>query len=573
MAGEVDYEAMLAEYRAMAEEYRTTIQDLRSDREQDRTVIEKLTVEVAKLTEQIAAPEAYKPADSDVLFDELMDLVNDYVNRTIPESIRKEIETAGDKANVISVYGPDRLRSTFCTSLTKALDKQLYVEPTAGAEIEEEIGVTDQTIKDTRAWVNAKCAEYKEDVKKAKKANGTHKGVFGSILEEWNRIDKIWGDLGDPTEEQKAAHDYAKSRYDGISAVKGRITAYLQGCGYFIVYLSLRGIKISDVTAETFTQFQDLIGDNADTAPETLNKFARDCKIFFEQLDNLEYMPEIPRRGRGSIPPRHYEAGATKKKPHAAFTLDISEKTGVDPNSCELCKLYRCLRSQKVNKHPNLKRAKKLIEICLRIQQETGLRLKFLLNLVWDDFSKKPVKQMPKGQPVYLLQLDRIRELVRHTKQLPDKDMYISGVLGKMINTYRNQEKLKGVLYGHYPVFNAMLLLGPYRDRTYASAIDGSVWRRMIVIPLEEACKINALPMKFRNTYYTVMLTALNYPTDKAFKQWTGDRVDTAETNYKAVEGIVKLPDSYINSLSYPEIVTHIFGKQIVWDSDKRKWV
>jgi len=573
MAGDVDYEEMLTEYRTMAEEYRSTIKELREDRERDRAVIEKLTVEVEKLTERITAPEAYKPADSDVLFGELMDILDDYVDRNIPESIRKEIETAGDKVDVNSVYGPERLRSTFCTSYVDALDNQLYVEPVGNVEIEEEGGVTEQTIEDTRAWVKAKCAEYTEDVREAKKAKGTHKGVYGSILDEWKRADTVWGGLTDPTEEEVAAYDHAQTRYSGITAVKGRITAYLQGCGYFIMYLSLRGMEISDVNAKMFTQFQDLIRDNAETAPDTLNKFARDCKILFEQLDTLGYMPNIPRKGRGSIPPRHYEAGATKKKPHTAFTLAISEKTGIDPDRCELCRLYGCLRGRKVDKYPHLKRDKKLVEICLRINQETGLRRKFLLNLIWDDFSAKPVMQMPKGQPVYLLRLDRIRELVRHTKQLPDKDMYISGVLGKMINTYRNQEKLKGKLYGHHPVFNAMLLLGAHRERTYATAMDGSLWRRLIVLPLEEACKINALPMKFRNTYYTIMLAALNYPTDKAFKQWTGDRVDTAEKNYKAAEGIIKLPDSYINSMSYPEIVTHIFGRQRVWIAHDRKWV
>ena len=151
MAGDVDYEVMIAEYRTMAEEYRDTIKELRSDRDQDREVIEKLTVEVEKLTEQLAAPETYKPADNDVLFDELWDMLDDYVDRKIPESVRKEIETAGDKVNVVSVFGHDRLRSTFCTTLENALDNQLYVEPTAGVEIEEEIGVTEQTVEDTRA--------------------------------------------------------------------------------------------------------------------------------------------------------------------------------------------------------------------------------------------------------------------------------------------------------------------------------------------------------------------------------------------------------------------------------------
>jgi hypothetical protein len=222
-----------------------------------------------------------------------------------------------------------------------------------------------------------------------------------------------------------------------------------------------------------------------------------------------------------------------------------------------------------MKKYPHLKRDPKLIEICMRINRETGLRSKFLLNLTWGDFKKDPVKTMPKGQPVYQLKLGRIRESVRHTKQLADKDMYISGLLGKMMAKYR--EKHTEVL-DHYKVFNGVLLFGESRERTYTTSIDAAFWRREVVEPIESACGINALPMKFRNSYYTIMLDALNYVTDKEFKAWTGDRVDTAEMNYKAAEGVVNLPESYIHRMSYSDIVTYIFGREMVWDPRVKKW-
>ncbi len=126
-----------------------------------------------------------------------------------------------------------------------------------------------------------------------------------------------------------------------------------------------------------------------------------------------------------------------------------------------------------------------------------------------------------------------------------------------------------------------MMLLGPHRDRTHATAIDGSLWRRMIVLPLEEKCKIGVGPMKFRNTYYTIMLAALERGAiqpgqeeaePKSFAIWTGDKVSTAKKNYKAKEGVINLPDSYIGALEYKEIGTKIFGVQKVWDTHTHKW-
>jgi len=294
-------------------------------------------------------------------------------------------------------------------------------------------------------------------------------------------------------------------------------------------------------------------------------------------------MPEIPKRGKGSIPPRKYETGATAKKPHPAFELTIKEDRGgritLDPDKCELCKVYRCVRKITKKTGGTLAKDPKLIEICLRIQQETGLRRRFLLNLMWQDFTKEPVARMPGGETVYQIKLERLREAVHRNKLLPEKDMYISGTLGRMVNTYR--EKHKGVLRPHFPVFNAMMLLGPYRDRTHATAIDGSLWRRMIVLPLEEKCKTGVSPMKFRNTYYTIMLAALERGAiqpgqeeaePKSFAIWTGDKVSTAKKNYKAKEGVIDLPDSYIGALEYKEIVTKIFGIQKVWDTHTHKW-
>jgi len=588
MAEGVDFEAMLDEYREMMAGYKATIAELREDRKADRESITRLEGKVSELVEQLSAAERgeYKPADMDTLFDELIDGLNDYIYNHIPKSVREDIEALGKTVTVETAFGPERLAATFCTTYANSLETQLYATPPSEGSVVTiyERSITDQTINDTKAWVDKKCKEYTKAERKLKRPRETrHKGAYGQVMSEWNVVKREWGGVDKATAEEDDSYKYAKTRYDDMVTLKGRVNAYLQACGYFLLYTSLRNIPMSDVDAKIVVQFQDFIEENAGSSAETLGKFADVCKLYFSWLAGDGYMPEIPKRGKGSIPPRKYETGATSKKPHPAFALTITEdragRITLDPDECELCKVYRCVRKVTTGTDKNLAREPKLIEICLRIQQETGLRRRFLLNLMWKDFTEEPVLRMPGGETIYQIKLERLREAVHRNKLLPEKDMYISGTLGRMINAYR--EKKKDVLRPHFPVFNAMLLLGPYRDRTYAAAIDGSLWRRMIALPLEAKCKINVSPMKFRNTYYTIMLAALERGAiqpgqeeaePKSFALWTGDKVSTAKKNYKAVEGVINLPDSYIGTLEYKEIVTHIFGIQKVWDSDKHKW-
>lgn len=559
---EQDYGEMIAGYKEMIKNLNETIRTLNS-------TIDSLRTELSEMRAERGVEPAimHKEADIDILFGELIDVLDDYIARSIPKSVRKTLEDAGETPGIITVFGPERLRSTFCKTYTDALSNQLYVDA-SGESVEGELGVTEDSIADTIEWVKAKCKEYTAAVNEAKGISD-HRGIFHRLRLDKKAAEEFMDRVGVPTQEEKDRAMFAVQQFRDTEAVLKRITAYLQGVGYFLLYMSLTNTKISDVNASVFTHFQDLIEDNAGTAPETLNKYARDCKIFFTQLAAEGYMKPIPRTGRGSIPPRHYEAGATKKKPHAAFELTITEKGGIVPDECETCKLYRFLRSPMMKKYPHLKRDPRLIEICMRINREVGLRSKFLLNLNWGDFTKEPVKRMPKGQPLYQLKMGRIRELVRHTKQLPDKDMYISGLLGRMIAKYRAAHP---EVLDHYKVFNGVLLFGASSNRKYTSSIDAAFWRREIVEPIESLCGINALPMKFRNSYYTIMLDALHYTTDREFKAWTGDRVDTAERNYRAAEGVVNLPESVIHRLSYSEIVTYIFGREMVWDTHAKKW-
>lgn len=556
-------EKMLAHYEVMLPSLQDTIATLNE-------TIKDLRTELAEArAERVIAPAmAYKEADLNSLFDELLDILDDYVSRSIPKSVRKNMEEAGVTPGLIPVFGPERLRSTFCKTYADALKNQLYVDV---GEASGEFGVTEDSIRNTLDWVELKCGEYTAVVTAAKMdVDADHRGIFRGLRGDKKEAERLMHLAVAPTQKEKDRLTFIVQQFRDTEVVLKRITAYLQGVGYFLLYLGLTDTKISSVDATFFTHFQDLIEDNSRTAPETLNKYARDCKIFFAQLAAGMYMPPIPKSGRGSIPPRHYEAGATTKKPHAAFELTVTEKGFIVPGECETCKLYRFLRSPGMRQYPHLIRNPKLIEICMRIGRETGLRSKFLLNLNWGDFPREPVKRMPKGQPLYLLHLARTREMVRHTKQLPDKDMYLSGTLGGMIAKYRSDHP---DVLDHYKVFNSVLLFGKSHARTYTASIDSAFWRREVVEPLESLCGINALPMKFRNSYYTIMLDALQYATDREFKAWTGDRVDTAEGNYKAAEGIVNLPDRYIHRLTYPEIVTYIFGRELVWDLQKKKWV
>lgn len=592
MAEGVDYETMFSESHKMAEHYRATIAELREDRKEDRESIKRLEDKVTELVDQLGAAQRgdYKPADMDTLFDVLIDGLDDYIYNAIPESIRTEIEGRGDKVTITTAFGPERLAEMFCTTYARALKPgyQLYATPsdegavvTAYAE-----GITEQTINDTKAWVKGKCKAYRAEEAKLKRPNSKlHKGAYGVVMDEWSDVKALWAGVDIATAEDDESYRFAETRESDMSTLRNRVNAYLQACGYFLLYTSLRGIKMSDADAKTVVQFQDFVKENAGSAPETLGKFANICKLYFSWLASDNYMAKIPEKGKKSIPPRRYETGASAKKPHPAFALTINEDRGgritLDPDECELCKVYRCVRNITKKTDENLAREPKLIEICLRLQQETGLRRRFLLNLRWEDFTEEPVLRMPGGETIYQIKLERLRKAVHRNKLLPEKDMYISGTLGRMINAYQNKDRIRAVLRPHFPVFNAMLLLGPHDKRTYATAIDGSLWRRMIEIPLEEKCGTGVGFMKFRNTYYTIMLAALERGAiqpgqeeaePKSFAIWTGDKVSTAKKNYKAKEGVINLPDSYIGALEYKEIVTRIFGIQKVWDTHTHKW-
>lgn len=599
MAEGIDYKAMAAEYREMGVGYQSTIKTLNTTIEGLTTTIEGLqgTVtgledKVTELVDQliVAKGGGYISADMDTLFDEMIDGLNDYIFTAVPESIRTEIENRGDKVTIETAFGPERLAETFSTTYTRALKPgyQLYATPSTDDAVVTlcSEGITEQTINDTKAWVEKKLNAYKAKEAKLKRPNSTrHKGAYGVTMTKWSEQEALWADVEAATAKDNESYQFALTRYESMGTVRDRVNAYLQACGYFLLYTSLRGIKMSEVDARTVVQFQDFIKDNVGSAPETLGKFASICKLYFTWLASDKYMAEIPEKGKKSIPPRRYETGASSRKPHPAFGLTIKEDQGrritIDPVECELCKVYGCIRKITATTDENLAREPMLIEICLRIQQETGLRRRFLLNLRWEDFSEKPVMKMPGGETIYKLDLERIRDAVHRNKLVPEKDMYISGILGRMINAYPKRAGICDVLRPHFPIFNERLLLGPHGKRTYAKTIDESLWRRMIQLPLEAKCGTGMGFKKFRNTYYTVMLAALErgdvqpgqeVSDPKSFALWTGDTVTTARKNYKAKEGVINLPDSYIGKLEYKEIVTKIFGIHKIWDAHTHKW-
>lgn len=366
------------------------------------------------------------------------------------------------------------------------------------------------------------------------------------------------------------------SRYKLMGNLRSRIRRYFRVFGLFILYLEIKGIPISNVDADVFETFQSAYKIRTGTISEdTLNNLRRDLMIFLtKHLARKEYLKPIPYEDEGSIPKRAYDV-ETVPEPPEVFTLKVDGKGRLtqwkpeDPNSTEVSddvrSVYEMVRVTQFGRDP------KLIEICLRMLRETGLRPEFAYRIRFGDITSEPVTHSGKT-PMYHLKLEGLRKFETPKKKLPHYDMYISGLLGEMIKKYKKDYTTKTgvVLNDRFRLFNGVMLLGWKKGR-YATLIAESGLRKNIFVPLSEKCGTRVRAEKFRDSYFTLMLDALhvtpvaNEDADTAFQRWTGDLKRTAKTHYESVAKYIVLPQQYKGGMmTYQEIVAKVFQKETV---------
>lgn len=536
MAG--DWKAMMEEYKSMAEMYRKQSED-------QAEMIKELTAELKHLRKSIEEEVkvgALKESNIDILFDGLFDFLDVYIKKETPDSIKKEMMRIGEDINLISMFGYDRLHSLFCVAYKGLLDGYLYIPCDKHVEVV--------------SWVDSKCKDYNSRLKKAKKAHPKHyRGMFGDIINEKQSLTKQITKMelkGEKVPEDMLKREHILSANVKIlNNIRRRITDYLRRCGMFLLYIEIEGIDISEVDADIFSSFQDYMAIHAEYTIDSINNIRRENLPFLEYLASEGYMRQIPRKGKGSIPKRRYEI-ETKPEPPEIFGVALDSRKRLIKDKCDMCRLYACIRSKKVGRDP------KLLEICIRILRETGLRPVFAYKIQWGDFTKEPVAYVGKT-PIYQLKLGRLRDFVVGKKGLPYKDMFISGLLGEMIIRYR---KANPEITDRFIVFSGVKLFN-WGKEFYADVIGSEQFTKSILLPLSEACGVKVRAEKFRDSYFTLMLDALNISEDDSFQRWTGDLRSTAASHYEAVTGKIKLPESCSGGkMNYSEIVSYIFDKE-----------
>jgi len=211
-----DYKEMAAGYQEMIKDLQVIIKDLRSELSEMRA---------ERMAEPAKPVRLYKEADLDILFDEFLEVLDDYVFRSIPMSVRKTIEDAGGTPDLITVFGPERLRSTFCKTYADAITKQLYID-VSGEAIEGESGVTEDSIVDTIEWVESRCKTYTDDVNKAKKDRDIdHRGLFHRLRLDKKLAEELIQDVEIPTQEELDQVTFSVQQFRETDAVLKRITA------------------------------------------------------------------------------------------------------------------------------------------------------------------------------------------------------------------------------------------------------------------------------------------------------------------------------------------------------------
>jgi len=534
-----DWKALMEEYKLMAEMYR-------KQSEEQAELIKGLTAEVALLRgsiEEGVKVGVLKEANIDTLFTELFDFLDIYIKKEAPDTIKKEMKIRGEDINHVSMFGYDRLKSLFCVTYKGLLEGYLHIP-------------CDKYVE-TVSWVDSKCKDYSNRAKKAKKANPKHhRGIFGDIINEKQSLTKKITKT--ELKGKKVPADLLKREHiltanvKILNNIRRRITDYMRRCGTFLLYIEIEGIDISKVDADIFISFQDFMDINAGYSIDSLNNLRRENLPFFEYLASEGYMNRIPRKGKGSIPKRRYEI-ETKPEPPEIFGVALDSRKRLIKEKCDMCKLYNCIRSKKIGRDPEL------LEICIRILRETGLRPIFAYKLQWGDFTKEPVAYVGKT-PIYQLKLGRLRDFVVGKKGLPYKDMFISGLLGKKILKYRQKNP---DITDRFMVFSGVKLFN-WGKEYYANVLMAEQITKSVLVPLSEACGVKVRAEKFRDSYFTLMLDALNISEDDSFNRWTGDLRSTAASHYEAVTGAIQLPESCSGGkMNYSEIVAYIFDKEV----------
>jgi hypothetical protein len=609
-----DTAKQLVDANEYANAMREDMQGLREDVKVMRETNKELNTTVTKLQEtvedlQIKSVSADKGVTCtdlslSTLFEELdTHYIVSYVENNLPSDMIEILSDHGLKTTTQTLVGSKRFNKYFSETYPEMLEEHFKhdtetADETTKLELESHYKVAlskikaigDEYAKDAadslKKVKSAKHAALKENDKEGmKRAKDTETIILKGLY--WH-ITKKFRDLEAKTKKLRSAGevvppdltDQVELFMKFASRRKGANEAYIRKFGYagtFFAYLYSIGLDVSDVDVDVVKSYRIAMAKVRSIREATVTAHSGTitdfCKFLVgEQVNKhrCKYLPPL-----GKIP-KYIPPASEKDLPREAFYLGVElSRSKVVSVSSDMSKIYGKLHIAKASKIPAINKDLPLLEICLRIARETGLRYTFLKAIRWGHFrTDKKDAQSTDGKLVYRLDLVNTEEEVKRglyslksivsgQKEIPNNDfLRISRKLRNQIVAYRNDPKHKDVMDTDY-VFDRCALLGlPRTPTNTASYLSIGAWRGTLLEGISKisGVDVSIVPMTFRNSYYTLMLKALR--GDLAFKDWTGDDRDTANTNYKAVSTTIKLPPVYEGSLTYNEIVTRIFDNE-----------
>lgn len=595
---------------AMREDMRGLREDVKVMRETNKelntTAIELQETVEALQTKIVSAGAGISCTDFSLstLFEELdMHYTASYVENNLPSDMTEILSDHGLKMTTQTLVGSKRFSTYFSNVYPEMLEEHFKhdtktADKTTKLELEAHYKVALGTIKAIVNKYAEEAADALEKVKGAKRAalkendkegmaraKDTEtiilKGLYWYITKRFRALEAKANKLRStgevvPPDLIGQAELFMKFASHCDSANAAYIRKFGQA-GTFLAYLYSTGMDISDVDVDVFKSYRvdmaKIRGIRTETVKAHGATIVETCDYLIDDQVNkhrCKYLQPL-----GKIP-KYKPPASEKDLPREAFNLDVAlSRSKVIAVSGDMSKIYGKLHTVKASKIPAINKDLPLLEICLRISRETGLRYTFLKAIRWGHFrTDKKDAQTTDGKSVYRLDLVNTEEdekrglfslksVVSGHKEIPDNDfLRISRKLRNQIVAYRNDTKHKNVKDTDY-VFDRCALLGMSRTPTNtASYLSLDSWRGTLLEGVSKIAGVDVTiePMTFRNSYYTLMLKTLR--GDLAFKDWTGDERGTANTNYKAVSTTLRIPPVYEGSLTYNEIVTRIFDNE-----------
>ena len=586
--------------RASLNESRETNKELNTTVIKLREMVEDLQTKVVSADAGISCTDF----SLSTLFEELdTHYITSYVENNLPSDLTGILSDHRLKLTTWTLVGSKRFSKYFSDIYPTMLEEHFKhdtksADETTKLELEAQYKVALSKIKDIgdkyaeeaadalKKVTDAKRTALKESDKEGmKRAKDTEtiilKGLYWYTKEEFKALEskakkiRSSGKVVPPD-----LNDQVELFMKFVARRRGANEAYIRNFGYngtFLAYIYSIGIDISDVDVDVFKSYRVAMAKVRAIREETVNAHGAIIKDFLKYLigDQVnryrcKYIPPI-----GEIP-KYIPPASEKDLPKEAFYLDVTlSRSKILTVGGDMSKIYKKLHTVKASKIPAINKDLPLLEICLRIARETGLRYTFLKAIRWGHFrTDKKDAQSTDGKLVYRLDLVNTEEeekrglfslksIVSGQKEIPNNDfLRISRKLVTQIVAYRNDPKHKNVQDIDY-VFDRCALLGlPRTHDNTSSYLSIGAWRGTLLEGISKIAGVDVsiIPMTFRNSYYTLMLKALR--GDLKFKDWTGDDRDTANRNYKAVSATIKIPPVYEGSLIYNEIVTRIFDNE-----------